>query len=185
VAAPLVSHVTASRRQPLTTEILGKGLRVFPLGKAEHHEVAVIAAQGVRHQCRTGRRCRPSSTRYPRRRAGMQPQKRRAVLDYVVIEQDARLSIAQQAEEKAIEIASKELDCSEPASRQAAKVRQVVLADRNSASLSVGRLSSRRLFEPPPTRPPGSPKPPVAGAALLLFSDRLEYASGEPACSTP
>jgi hypothetical protein len=31
------------------TEALGKGLRVFRLGKAEYHEVAVIATQRVRY----------------------------------------------------------------------------------------------------------------------------------------
>jgi hypothetical protein len=31
-------------RQPLSTEPLGKSLRVLHLGKAEHHEVAAIAA---------------------------------------------------------------------------------------------------------------------------------------------
>jgi hypothetical protein len=30
-----------------THEALGKGLSVFQLGKAEHHQVAVIAAEGV------------------------------------------------------------------------------------------------------------------------------------------
>jgi hypothetical protein len=35
-------------RQPLPTEALDKGLRVFRLGEAERHEVAVIAAQGIR-----------------------------------------------------------------------------------------------------------------------------------------
>ena len=37
----------AARRQPLTTEAFGKGLRVFRLCKAEHHNVAVVAPQGV------------------------------------------------------------------------------------------------------------------------------------------
>jgi hypothetical protein len=32
-------------RQPFPTEALGKGLCVFPLRKAEHHEVGVAAAQ--------------------------------------------------------------------------------------------------------------------------------------------
>jgi hypothetical protein len=32
-----------ARWQPLTTEAFGKGLRVFRLNKAEHHEVGVIA----------------------------------------------------------------------------------------------------------------------------------------------
>jgi hypothetical protein len=39
-----------SRRQAgqsLAPEALGKGLRIVGLSKAEHHEVAVLAAQGV------------------------------------------------------------------------------------------------------------------------------------------
>jgi hypothetical protein len=42
----------AVRRQPLPTEALGKGLRVLRFTKAEHHEVAVIAAQKVRERRR-------------------------------------------------------------------------------------------------------------------------------------
>jgi hypothetical protein len=33
----------------LPTKALGENLRIFRLCKAEHHEVAVIAAHGVRH----------------------------------------------------------------------------------------------------------------------------------------
>ena len=39
-------------RQPLPIKALGKGLCVFRFSKAEHHEVAVIAAQGVRERRR-------------------------------------------------------------------------------------------------------------------------------------
>jgi hypothetical protein len=38
--------------QPLPTEALGKGLRVFRLGEAEHREVAAIAARRVRERRR-------------------------------------------------------------------------------------------------------------------------------------
>jgi len=42
---PLVSRSPpASRRHPLPIEAIGKGLRVFRPGEAEHHEAAVIAA---------------------------------------------------------------------------------------------------------------------------------------------
>jgi hypothetical protein len=36
----------------LSTEALGKSLRVFRVGEAEHHEVAVIALHGVRERRR-------------------------------------------------------------------------------------------------------------------------------------
>jgi hypothetical protein len=36
-----------SHRQLLPTEALGKSQRLFRLEEAEHHDVAVIAAQGV------------------------------------------------------------------------------------------------------------------------------------------
>jgi hypothetical protein len=39
-------------RQPLTTKVLGKSLRIFRLGEAEHHKVAVITAQRVRERRR-------------------------------------------------------------------------------------------------------------------------------------
>jgi hypothetical protein len=42
----------APRRQPIPTEAIGKSLRVFRLGEAEHHEVAVIATQGARERRR-------------------------------------------------------------------------------------------------------------------------------------
>jgi hypothetical protein len=42
----------AARRQPIPTEAIGKGLRVFRLGEAEHHKVAVIVAQRVRERRR-------------------------------------------------------------------------------------------------------------------------------------
>jgi hypothetical protein len=52
----LFSRFSPDRRQPLPTEALSKSLRIFRFSKAEHHEVAVIAAQGVRKQrCRQGR----------------------------------------------------------------------------------------------------------------------------------
>jgi hypothetical protein len=38
----------AKQIQTLATETRGKGLRIFWPTKAEHHEVAVIAAHGVR-----------------------------------------------------------------------------------------------------------------------------------------
>jgi hypothetical protein len=45
---PACFQVTAGcPSQSLSPEALGKSLRIFRLGKAEHHEVAVIAAQGV------------------------------------------------------------------------------------------------------------------------------------------
>jgi hypothetical protein len=50
----LVFRVAAgcARRQPLPTEALGKGHRVFRLGETEHHEAAVITAQRVRERRR-------------------------------------------------------------------------------------------------------------------------------------
>jgi hypothetical protein len=51
-AAQCFSWLSPTFRQPLATEAIGKTLRVFRLGEAEHHEVAVIAAQGVRELCR-------------------------------------------------------------------------------------------------------------------------------------
>ena len=45
--APLLSGLSPILSQPIPTKALGKGLRVFRLGKAEYHEVAVIVAQGI------------------------------------------------------------------------------------------------------------------------------------------
>jgi hypothetical protein len=42
---PSAPRLSPTLRQLLPTEALGKGVRVFRLGKAEHHEIAVIAAQ--------------------------------------------------------------------------------------------------------------------------------------------
>jgi hypothetical protein len=48
-----VSFPASRHRQPFSTEALGESLRVFRLGKAEHYEVAVITAQGIRERsCR-------------------------------------------------------------------------------------------------------------------------------------
>jgi hypothetical protein len=44
--------LTLVSSEKLTIEALGKGLCVFGLSKAEHHKVAVIAAQGVRERRR-------------------------------------------------------------------------------------------------------------------------------------
>jgi hypothetical protein len=38
----------SGHQQPLPTELLRKGLHILRLGKAEHHEPEIIAAQGVR-----------------------------------------------------------------------------------------------------------------------------------------
>jgi hypothetical protein len=46
--APFIFGFSLGRTQPSPTKALGKSLRVFRLGKAEHHGVAVIAAHGVR-----------------------------------------------------------------------------------------------------------------------------------------
>ncbi len=44
--------LAAHRWQALPTEAIGEGLRVLRVGKAEHHVVAVIAAQEVRQRRR-------------------------------------------------------------------------------------------------------------------------------------
>jgi hypothetical protein len=66
----LFSDSPLCRRQPLTTETLGRSLRVLRLGEAEHHEVPVSAAQRLRERRRrydTGRQPLPRCTLYARR----------------------------------------------------------------------------------------------------------------------
>jgi hypothetical protein len=40
-------HPPAARVQPIPTEPLGKRLRVFRFGEAEHHNIAVVAPHGI------------------------------------------------------------------------------------------------------------------------------------------